>query len=384
MNFLVYVISIILAIKLSLFLLNLLITHYGKRFLCGIKWSSERGEFIVIAGATGPIGNEYAREFAALGFNLVLIARNGDKLKKLANEYKEKYQLKEIKVLPVDFNVPNSFEIIKSVLAATDPILALVNCMGTRHAPTKFADYPPGFNSRLLNVNIVAPILLIEMVLPRMVEQKCGVIINYSSMSGRFEFPYFSTFSASKAFISTLSEILSVEYGCYGIVVQNVEPLFVESQMSDLNPSNLLIPATLSVYTSMMEVGLETTTYGHWKHKLTALFLHTLVFIFGPRLTTKLLGCFIPLFVNSQSLTKSRQPNVEPNIANSTTLSNSEESTLSLGVGKESTLSLIPKPSVTKPPMQINIPSKNEKQPQIPSIRTGSSNKSSKKNEKSK
>lgn len=70
--------------------------------------------------------------------------------------------------------------------------------MGISYPPKKFADYPLGFNSDMLNVTVVAPVLLIEMVLPKMIEKKRGIIINYSSMAGRFQFPYFSTFSASK------------------------------------------------------------------------------------------------------------------------------------------------------------------------------------------
>ena len=101
--------------------------------------------------------------------------------------------------------------------------------------------------------------------------------------------------------MSTLSNILSEEYTRQGITVQNVEPLFVKSYMTYFKENFLLIPADLSVYSSMMEVGYSPTTFGHWKHKLAALVLNMLVFLLGARICTKIIGCKIENFVNKVS-----------------------------------------------------------------------------------
>ena len=100
--------------------------------------------------------------------------------------------------------------------------------------------------------------------------------------------------------MNTFSEILSVEYAGDGITIQNVEPLFVQSYMTEFKENALLIPPALSVYGAMMEVGLEPTTFGHWKHKLAALGLNTAVFLLGPRITAKIIGCLTTRFVSTQ------------------------------------------------------------------------------------
>lgn len=97
--------------------------------------------------------------------------------------------------------------------------------------------------------------------------------------------------------MGTLSEILSVEYSCKGITVQNVEPLFVERYMSHLKPNVVAIPPSLSVGSSLREVGLQPTTNGFWKHKLVAVLLSCLVFLLGPRLATKIIGFLLIKFV---------------------------------------------------------------------------------------
>ena len=94
--FLGFVFSLIIGIKLTLFLVHLLLAKYGRNIGCGTKWIPDKDEFAVIVEASGGVGSEYAREFASMGYNLVLIARNFDKMKKLAQDLKDKYQTKEV------------------------------------------------------------------------------------------------------------------------------------------------------------------------------------------------------------------------------------------------------------------------------------------------
>lgn len=88
-----------------------------------------------------------------------------------------------------------------------------------------------------------------------------------------------------------------MEYASEGITVQNVEPLFVQSYMSHFKENFLLVPPAQSVCCAMLEVGMEPTTFGHWKHKMTAVVLNTMLFLLGSRLTSKIVGCTLSQFV---------------------------------------------------------------------------------------
>lgn len=96
----------------------------------------------------------------------------------------------------MDFSQPNSIETVRNTVKGIEDIVALVNCMGGSYPPKKFGEYPASYNHDMINMCVVAPVLMIEMVLPKMLEKKKGAIINYNSMAGRFKFPLFSTFSA--------------------------------------------------------------------------------------------------------------------------------------------------------------------------------------------
>ncbi|KAH9392879.1 hypothetical protein TYRP_005969 [Tyrophagus putrescentiae] len=290
------ILSVVLGIKLVLFLVHLLLAKFGRNIGLGTKWTPDKGEYAMIVGASGAVGSEYAREFASMGFNLLLISRNAAKLEKLAAEFKEKYKIKDIKVLSVDFFQPSSIETVRQTVKGVEDIVALVNCMGGSYPPKKFAEYPLSYNHDMINMAVITPVLMIEMVLPKMLEKGKGAIINYNSMAGRFKFPLFSTFSACKAFMATFSDILSVEYAGDGITVQNVEPFLVTSYMTSLLPGALAVPPCISVFSSFREVGIEPSTYGYWSHKLVALLLHTLVFVFGSRLTSKMVGFILLTF----------------------------------------------------------------------------------------
>lgn len=94
--FIGHILSIIIGIKLLLFLMHLLFAKFGRNVGLGTKWTPDKGEFAMVVGASGAVGSEYAREFASMGFNLLLISRNAAKLGKLAAEFKEKYQIKDV------------------------------------------------------------------------------------------------------------------------------------------------------------------------------------------------------------------------------------------------------------------------------------------------
>ena len=82
-------------------LVHLLLAKFGRNIGLGTKWTPDKGEYAMIVGASGAVGSEYAREFASMGFNLLLISRNAAKLEKLAAEFKEKYKIKDVSVVVI-------------------------------------------------------------------------------------------------------------------------------------------------------------------------------------------------------------------------------------------------------------------------------------------
>ena len=97
--------------------------------------------------------------------------------------------------------------------------------------------------------------------------------------------------------MSTLTEIVSLEYKDKGIVIQNVKPLFIHSQSAfEVKPNFFMVSPAASVYDAMRVVGVECSTYGTCRHKLVATLLNFAVFIVGQRMTSWIIMQFYDKF----------------------------------------------------------------------------------------
>uniref|UniRef100_A0A6P6XTI2 Uncharacterized protein LOC113790660 n=1 Tax=Dermatophagoides pteronyssinus TaxID=6956 RepID=A0A6P6XTI2_DERPT len=289
-----YIMIVIVLFKLFGFTINLLLSQYGRTIGLGVKYISSNGEFAVISGATGILGREFAQEFASMGYNLVLIAKNGQKLDNLEQRIRRKYNtMKHIIKIPVDLTIPESYATLRQQLADVNQIVVLVNCISCCPEPAKFwKSSESKFN--LLMINVMAPLILMEELMPRFIQQNRGIIINVGAQAGDFRFPKYSTYAACKSFIHTMSEIMAAECTHTNIYVQTIKPCSIAHKSKATEESFFCIPSRLIAYSALLSAGFETSHYGHWKHRLSGLLLNIMVFLFGHRWTTFIIGLFIP------------------------------------------------------------------------------------------
>ncbi len=122
-------------------------------------------------------------------------------------DYKKKFfhynffSFLKIKVLAVDFNRTDIYDIISDELNKLKDIEVLVNNVGTiYHIPEYFTEIPKTFNDTYISVNMVSATKMLEIVLPKMVAKRRGIIINISSSASDQPIPLFTTYAASKSF----------------------------------------------------------------------------------------------------------------------------------------------------------------------------------------
>ncbi|XP_054159866.1 uncharacterized protein LOC128958076 [Oppia nitens] len=248
-------------------------TYLGYRLGYGIQWKPGENVWAVVTGATDGIGLQYAKQLAQIGYNLTIISRNEDKLKTTKKMLTQTYvNCKLVKTITADFNRTDIYDDIETQLNQLAVIDVLVNNVGiVYHIPEYFVKIPSKFNETYINVNVMSALKMTQFVLPQMVQNKRGVIINVSSQASEIPFPLYATYSASKAFHTFLSDSLSIEYASKGIVIQTVVPNQVKTKLTT-NVDMPLISVTPEDYVSaaIKTVGIENYTYGHWKHKLLA------------------------------------------------------------------------------------------------------------------
>ena len=184
----------------------------------------------LITGASAGIGAALAREFAAYGHDLVLVARSADKLKKLADELATAHGIRATAIAS-DLGAPNAAEYLQhDVTKQGLSVDVLVNNAGLLHEgpfwETQLADH-----QQLLQLNIGALTALTHLFLPAMIERKQGRIMNLASTSAFQPIPYLSTYAASKAFVLSFSESLNIELKGTGVKVTALCPGFTETEM---------------------------------------------------------------------------------------------------------------------------------------------------------
>lgn len=177
----------------------------------------------LITGASAGIGLELARCFARGGWDLILVARRGDKLRELAAELEERYGI-AAHVLVEDLSQAESTERIVQVLAEKKvSVDVLVNNAGfAEFGP--FADSDAATMQQVLGVNIVALTMLSRALLPAMIEAtrrdgKRRRILNVGSVAGFLPGPLMAVYYASKAYVLSLSESMAAELSQQNISV---------------------------------------------------------------------------------------------------------------------------------------------------------------------
>ncbi len=187
----------------------------------------------IITGASGGIGREIARAFAREGSHLVLASRTGANLEAIRQEIK-KLSSSGIEVFQADVSKPQEVTgLVGFALAKFATIDVLVNCAGVQGPIGMVTDIDSEKWLETIRINLYGTFLCIKAVLPTMIKNKKGKIINFSGGGAVSPRPRFSAYSASKAAVVRLTETLAEEIKEYNIGINAVAPGAVNTRMLD-------------------------------------------------------------------------------------------------------------------------------------------------------
>jgi len=175
-------------------------------------------EITLITGASSGIGRELARVFAENGHALFLVARNRERLDALKEELSEGHGVRVL-TLSVDLSEVGGPKRLAGELKSQGIVVEnLVNNAGSGDFGT-FAESEQEKIREMLMVNIHALTLLTRLLLPGMIERRKGRILNVGSVAGFIPGPCMAVYFATKAYVLSLSEALSIELKGTGITV---------------------------------------------------------------------------------------------------------------------------------------------------------------------
>lgn len=182
-----------------------------------------RPSYALVTGASRGLGKYFARALAARKCNLVLVARSKEKLELLASELSRDYAI-EVETLQFDLARSEAAEQLTEELKQRNlQIDLLVNNAGFGDQG-RFHELALQRQMEMMSLQNAAVVALTHRLLPSMIENGSGGIVNVSSMAGFQPIPFAAIYSATKSFLTTFSLALEAEVGRYGISVVTLCP----------------------------------------------------------------------------------------------------------------------------------------------------------------
>jgi len=187
----------------------------------------------LITGASSGIGATFARQLAARGYDLVLVARRQDRLEQEARAIQAGHSV-QAEILPADLTRDADLKAVEERIAAAPNLELLVNNAGFGIAG-RFFSLPLDGQDQMHRLHVLAPMRLMHAALQGMVARKRGSIINVSSVSGFGQNPGSVSYSATKTWISSFTEGIYMELQSIGspVRVQALCPGFTLSEFHD-------------------------------------------------------------------------------------------------------------------------------------------------------
>ncbi|HZD30699.1 MAG TPA: SDR family oxidoreductase [Candidatus Angelobacter sp.] len=172
----------------------------------------------LITGASAGLGVEFARLFAKDSVSLVLVARREDRLQQLKSELETGFGVRADSI-PLDLTLPDSASTILDFLQCHQiQVEYLVNNAGFGQSGS-FSDISLNLNLAQIDLNARSLTELTHRLLPSMIKNRSGRILNVGSTAGDQPGPFMAVYYASKAYVNSFSEALHYELKGTGVTV---------------------------------------------------------------------------------------------------------------------------------------------------------------------
>ncbi len=188
----------------------------------------------LITGASSGIGYELAKLFAKKGNDVILVARNKEKLARLADDLENTYSI-NAHTIDIDLGHPDAAdEIIEQVQGKSLAVTYLVNNAGL-FIKGPFTGTNWTEEQKLILMQCLNHTRLTKLILPGMLERGKGGILNVGSTGSFVPGPYNAVYCAAKSFVLSFSEALAEEAAGSGVTVTALCPGGTNTAFQDLN-----------------------------------------------------------------------------------------------------------------------------------------------------
>jgi NADP-dependent 3-hydroxy acid dehydrogenase YdfG len=183
-----------------------------------------------ITGATSGIGMATAKRFAEDAIRLVICGRRKERLESLEQELSSKT---EVHILSFDVRDKNAVQdAINSLPENFSKIDILVNNAGNAHGLDSIQNGSTDDWDAMIDINVKGLLYVSKAIIPKMIEQKAGHIINIGSTAGKEVYPNGNVYCASKHAVDAINQGMRMDLNEHGIRVGAINPGLVETEFS--------------------------------------------------------------------------------------------------------------------------------------------------------
>jgi len=207
----------------------------------GADKTKDGNSWAVVTGGSKGIGKQFVKELLKRGMNVIVVARTADS--SLEAEFKSSTKNRTVVCARADISKVESIESSLRPVLEGKRVTMLINNAGISLDHPDFFLEEPSLSkiAPIMDLNIRAVNEMTRVVLPGMVANKCGAIINVGSISSLVP-SMLAVYGASKAYVAAFSEGLASEYKSKGVDVVCVTPGMVVSDMSKVKKARLDCP----------------------------------------------------------------------------------------------------------------------------------------------
>ncbi len=187
---------------------------------------------VLITGATSGIGLECARIFARNGYRTVITGRREDRLREIADAFREQFN---VPVKYLAFDIRNREEVnraVEQLVSEGTAIDVLINNAGLAVGLDPLQSGDTDDWERMMDTNIKGLLYISRAVLPVMIEQNSGHVINIGSIAGKEVYPNGNVYCATKHAVDALTKGMRIDTVRHNIKVTQIAPGAVETEFS--------------------------------------------------------------------------------------------------------------------------------------------------------
>ena len=210
----------------------------------------------LVTGASSGIGAVYADRLARRGYGLILVARDQARLETLSTRLRSAYGV-QVEVLPADLTIKTDVARIEQRLRSDASITLLVNNAGIA-SNGKLAESDIDSVDAMVQLNVVALTRLAAAALANFVPRRSGILVNIASVVALAPETFNAGYSATKAYVLSLSQSLHAEASPSGVQVQVVLPGVTRTEIWERSGMELahLPPAMVMETTELVDAAL--------------------------------------------------------------------------------------------------------------------------------